>query len=127
MIKKIETKLAPKAIGPYSQAIEVGKLVFISGQLPVDYATNNLTVDDIKQQTAMSLDNMQAILNEGKMKLNNVVKTTVYLKDMNDFKEMNEVYANYFSAPYPARVCIQVAALPMGALVEIEAIAEKVD
>ena len=124
MKKVIETKMAPAAIGPYSQAIKTsGELLFISGQIPVDYRTGEFAGEDIKTQTKQVILNLQAILAESGATLSHVVKTTVFLQDINDFSEMNEVYNEFFPTPYPARSSIAVAALPKGAKVEIEAIA----
>ena len=124
MKKVIETKMAPAAIGPYSQAIKTsGELLFISGQIPVDYKTGEFAGEDIKTQTKQVILNLQAILAESSATLSHVVKTTVFLQDINDFAEMNEVYNEFFPTPYPARSSIAVAALPKGAKVEIEAIA----
>lgn len=119
----IESKLAPEAIGPYSQAVAVDKTLYISGQLPVDGKTSQLVEQDIKKQTVAALDNMSYILSEAGLDFKHVVKTTVFLANMNDFVEMNKVYGEYFKSPFPARICVEVAKLPMGALVEIEAIA----
>jgi 2-iminobutanoate/2-iminopropanoate deaminase len=131
MKKIINTELAPKAIGPYSQAIETsaelkGELLFISGQLPVVPETGKLASgsDEISAQAHQSLKNIQSILMVSGKKLSDVVKTTVYLKDMNDFEKFNKVYCQYFTGDFPARSCFQVAKLPQNALVEIEAIAE---
>ena len=124
MKQVIETKMAPAAIGPYSQAIKTsGELLFISGQIPVDYRTGEFAGEDIKKQTKQVILNLQAILAESDATLSHVVKTTVFLQDINDFAEMNEVYNEFFPTPYPARSSIAVAALPKGAKVEIEAIA----
>ncbi len=120
----IHTPNAPAAIGPYSQAIEVGNLIFVSGQIPVDPATGAFAGDDITSQTHQSLKNLRAILEEAGSGLDKVAKTTVFLKDMNDFAAMNAVYAQYFSEPYPARAAVQVGRLPKDALVEIECVAE---
>lgn len=120
----IHTPNAPAAIGPYSQAIEVGDLIFVSGQIPVDPATGAFAGDTIELQTHQSLKNLKAILEEAGSGLGKVVKTTVFLRDMNDFAAMNAVYAQYFSEPYPARAAVQVGRLPKDALVEIECIAE---
>nr|MBQ6241720.1 RidA family protein [Lachnospiraceae bacterium] len=120
----IHTPHAPAAIGPYSQAIEVGNLIFVSGQIPVDPATGAFAGDDITSQTHQSLKNLRAILEEAGSGLDKVAKTTVFLKDMNDFAAMNAVYAQYFSEPYPARAAVQVGRLPKDALVEIECVAE---
>lgn len=125
-MKVISTQKAPAAIGPYSQAIQVGTLVYTSGQIPIDPATGTFVDGGIKEQTRQSLTNVKAILNEAGLDLNNVVKTTVFLADMNDFAEMNSVYAEFFIEPYPARSAVAVKTLPKGALVEIEVIAEAV-
>ena len=119
----IATTQAPAAIGPYSQAIEAGGLVFVSGQLPIDPATGEFAQGGIKELTRQSLENMKAILATAGRTLDNVVKTTVFLADMADFAEMNEVYAEYFQAPFPARSAVAVNTLPKGARVEIECIA----
>ena len=118
----IATTQAPAAIGPYSQAIEAGGLVFVSGQLPIDPATGEFAQGGIKELTRQSLENMKAILATAGRTLDNVVKTTVFLADMADFAEMNEVYAEYFQAPFPARSAVAVKTLPKGARVEIECI-----
>ena len=120
----ISTTTAPAAIGPYSQAIKVGELVFVSGQLPIDPATGAFAEGGIKELTRQSLTNMKAILEEAGTSMANVVKTTVFLADMNDFAAMNEVYAEFFAAPFPARSAVAVKTLPKGALVEIECIAQ---
>ncbi|MDD6498701.1 MAG: RidA family protein [Bacteroidales bacterium] len=120
----ISTTNAPAAIGPYSQAIKVGELVFVSGQLPIDPATGAFAEGGIKELTRQSLTNMKAILEEAGTSMANVVKTTVFLADMNDFAAMNEVYAEFFTAPFPARSAVAVKTLPKGALVEIECIAQ---
>lgn len=123
MKKVIATTNAPAAIGPYSQAIEANGIVFVSGQLPVNPATGEFAEGGIKELTAQSLTNMKAILAEAGLTLDNVVKTTVFLADMADFAEMNEVYAQYFQAPFPGRSAVAVKTLPKGARVEIECIA----
>lgn len=120
----ISTKEAPAAIGPYSQAIQVGNLVYTSGQIPIDPVTNVFVPGGIKEQTRQSLTNVKAILEEVGLTMNNVVKTTVFMADMNDFADMNSVYAEFFSEPYPARSAVAVKTLPKGALVEIEVVAE---
>ena len=123
-MKPIKTSNAPEAIGPYSQAVDSGAgLVFLSGQLPIDPATGAFPEGGVKEQTRQSLLNVAAILREAGLGLGNVVKTTVYLSDMGDFATMNGVYAEFFSAPFPARSAVAVKALPKGALVEIECIA----
>lgn len=122
----IHTKLAPEAIGPYSQAIHVKNLVFTSGQIPIDPATGAFVEGGIKEQTRQSLLNVKAILENAGTSMDNVIKTTVFLTDMNDFADMNSVYAEFFNAPYPARSAVAVKTLPKGALVEIEVIAETI-
>ena len=124
-MKAISTNMAPAAIGPYSQAIEVGNLVFTSGQLPIDPATGAFPEGGIKEQARQSLLNIQTILKEVGLTMNNVVKTTVFMADMGDFADMNAVYAEFFSEPYPARSAVAVKTLPKGAMVEIEVVAEK--
>ncbi len=124
-MKAISTQKAPAAIGPYSQAIQVGNLVFTSGQIPIDPATGVFVEGGIKEQTRQSLSNVKAILEEVGLTMSNVVKTTVFMADMNDFAAMNSVYAEFFAEPYPARSAVAVKTLPKGALVEIEVIAEK--
>ena len=116
---------APAAIGPYSQAICTGDTLYISGQLGLDPATGSFAADEIKVQTRQSLQNIEAILGEAGFEMRDVVKTTVLLKDMGEFTAMNEVYAEFFAEPYPARAAFQVAALPKGGRVEIEAVAHK--
>ena len=111
------------AAGPYNQAVRIGHLLFSSGQIPLDPATGNLVAGDIKAQTQRVLENIKAILEDQKLTFANVVKTTVFLTSLADFAGMNEVYAKYFTADYPARSTVQVAALPKGANVEIEVIA----
>ena len=123
-MKAISTKKAPAAIGPYSQAIRVGNLVYTSGQIPINPATGAFVEGGIKEQTRQSLTNVKAILEEAGTSLANVVKTTVFMADMADFADMNSVYAEFFTEPYPARSAIAVKTLPKGALVEIEVIAE---
>lgn len=123
-MKPISTDKAPAAIGPYSQAIDSGAgLVFLSGQLPIDPATGAFPEGGIREQTRQSILNAQAILQEAGLALTSVVKTTVFLADMGDFAAMNEVYAQFFTSPFPARSAVAVKTLPKGALVEIECIA----
>lgn len=124
-MKVVNTNKAPKAIGPYSQAIEANGLIITSGQLPIDPATGEFAPGGIKEQTRQSLTNAKAILEEVGIGLGNVMKTTVFLSDMNDFAAMNEVYAEFFSEPFPARSAIAVKTLPKNALVEVECIAAK--
>ena len=119
----IQTSGAPAAIGPYSQGIAAGNTAYVSGQLPIDPATGEFAGPDIASQTRRSLQNVEAILAAQGMGMKDVVKTTVLLADIADFAAMNEVYGEFFSAPYPARAAFQVAALPKGARVEIEAVA----
>ena len=123
-MKAISTKKAPAAIGPYSQAIRVGNLVYTSGQISIDPATGAFVEGGIKEQTRQSLTNVRAILAEAGLAMSDVVKTTVFMADMNDFAEMNAVYAEFFAEPYPARSAVAVKTLPKGALVEIEVVAE---
>ena len=123
-MKAIHTDKAPKAIGPYSQAIEAGGLVFVSGQLPVNPTTGEFAEGGIKDQPRQSLTNAQQVLQAAGTDLSRVVKTTVFLSDMDNFGAMNEVYAEFFSQPFPARSAFAVRTLPKGALVEIECIAE---
>lgn len=123
-MKSIQTQKAPAAIGPYSQAVDSGTgLIFVSGQLPIDPSTGAFPEGGIKEQTRQSITNAQAILEACGLSLGNVVKTTVFLADMADFGAMNEVYAQFFSAPFPARSAVAVKTLPKGALVEVECIA----
>ena len=125
-MKQINTDKAPAAIGPYSQAIDSGAgLVFVSGQLPIDPATGAFPEGGVKEQTKQSLLNAKAIREMAGLNLSAVVKTTVFLADMGDFAAMNEVYAQFFSAPFPARSAVAVKTLPKGALVEIECIAAR--
>ena len=114
---------APKAIGPYSQAIRAGQLLFLSGQVPIDPATGQLVSGDIAAQTRRVFDNLAAVLKAGGRSFGDVVRTTVFLADMNDFAAVNEVYGQYFEEPYPARATVQVARLPKDARVEIDLIA----
>ncbi len=121
-MKVVSTANAPAAIGPYSQALDLGNMVFVSGQIPVDPATG-LMADNIADQARQSLANLKAILAEAGLTMKDVVKTVVFLADLNDFAAVNEVYAQAFEAPDPARSCVQVAGIPKGARVEIECIA----
>lgn len=124
-MKAIQTDKAPAAIGPYSQAIEAYGLVFASGQLPINPVTGQLAEDDIQAQTRQSLLNVQAILQAAGTDLCHVVKTTVFLSDIANFGAMNEIYAQFFQSPFPARSAVAVRDLPKGALVEIEVVAAK--
>ena len=120
-IKAVSTVNAPAAIGPYSQAIAAGDFVYLSGQLGVDPATGNLE-NGVEAQAERAIANMKAILAEAGLDISRVIKTTVFLKDMGDFAAVNAIYAKHFRQPYPARSCVQVAELPKGGLVEIEAV-----
>jgi len=123
MKKVIATPKAPAAIGPYSQGIDGGSVVITSGQIPLDPATGAFAADDIAGQTRQCLKNVGAVLAEAGLGMENIIKTTVFLKDMNDFAAMNEVYATFFPGEPPARSAVEVGRLPKDALVEIEAIA----
>jgi len=120
----INPKTAPAPIGPYSKGVECKGFIFVGGQLPVDPKTEKLVEGGIKEQTKQSLENVKAILEAGGSSLEKVVKTTVYLKDINDFNEMNEIYKQFFKKNFPARATVQIARLPRDALIEKEAIAE---
>ena len=119
----VSSQDAPKAIGPYSQAVRAGQLLFVSGQVPLDPATGQIVDGDIAAQTRRVFDNLGAVLKAGGRSFADVVRTTVFLADMNDFAAVNEVYGRYFSEPYPARATVQVARLPKDARVEIDVIA----
>lgn len=123
--KVLHTEKAPAAIGPYSQAIEVNGFVFASGQIPINPATGELVQGDIKDQTRQAFTNASEVMKAAGLDMSHVVKTTVFLADMNDFAAMNEVYATFFTAPFPARSAVAVKTLPKGALVEVECIAVK--
>ncbi|EJC13082.1 endoribonuclease L-PSP, putative [Helicobacter pylori Hp P-23] len=123
MKEVIHSTLAPKAIGPYSQAIATSDLVFVSGQLGIDVSTGEFKGADIHSQTMQSMENIKAILKEAGLGMDSVVKTTILLKSLDDFSVVNGIYGSYFKEPYPARATFQVAKLPKDALVEIEAIA----
>ncbi|GAA7900613.1 RidA family protein [Helicobacter pylori] len=125
MKEVIHSTLAPKAIGPYSQAIATNDLVFVSGQLGIDASTGEFKGTDIHSQTTQSMENIKAILKEAGLGMDSVVKTTILLKSLDDFAVVNEIYGSYFTEPYPARATFQVVKLPKDALVEIEAIAIK--
>ena len=119
----VSTDKAPKAVGPYSQAINTGPLVFVSGQLPIDPATGTLIDGDIQEQTRQVLQNIKQVLNAAGSSLDKIVKTTVFIKDMNNFSKMNQAYAEFFPDDPPARACVEVARLPKDVSVEIEAVA----
>ena len=125
MKKVISSPLAPAAVGPYSQAIQAGDTLYVSGQLPIDAATGQFPGGGVKEQLHQVFKNLGHVLSEAGYSFDNVVKTTVYLQNMSDFGTLNEVYSQYFKEPYPARVAFQVAALPKGALAEAEVIAVK--
>ena len=124
MKQVISTPKAPAAIGPYSQAIRVGNLIYTSGQIPINPATGQFVEGGIKEQTRQSLTNVKAILEEAGTSMANVIKTTVFMADTADFADMNGIYAEFFAEPFPARSAVAVKTLPKGALVEIEVIAE---
>jgi 2-iminobutanoate/2-iminopropanoate deaminase len=123
MKQAVSSPDAPKAIGPYSQAVRAGQLLFVSGQVPLDPATGQIVAGDIETQTRRVFDNLAAVLKAGGRSFADVVRTTVFLADMNDFTAVNDVYGTYFSTPYPARATVQVARLPKDARVEIDLIA----
>ncbi|MDI6764421.1 MAG: RidA family protein [Thermodesulfobacteriota bacterium] len=123
MKKVIQTEKAPKPIGPYSQAIRAGNFIFLSGQIPIDPKTGELVKGDIRQQTQKVLENIRGVLESQGLGMQDVVKVNIFLKDMGNFNEMNEVYATYFSSSPPARSTVEVAKLPRNADIEIEAIA----
>ncbi len=124
-MKEISTERAPAAIGPYSQAIDVGDKVITSGIIPVIPSTGEINGKDAPSQARQAFENLAALLEDAGTGIDKVVKTTVFIKDMNDFAKINEVYAEFFTKPYPARSCVEVARLPKDVLIEIEAIAEK--
>lgn len=121
----ISTEKAPQAIGPYSQAIEVNGMIYTSGMIPINPATGLLVTGSVTEQATQALSNLKALVEAAGSSMDKVVKTTVFIKDMNDFGKINEVYANYFTGNYPARSCVEVARLPKDVLIEIEAIAIK--
>lgn len=125
MKKAISTDKAPQAIGPYSQAIEFNNMVYTSGVIPVNPATNELVTGSIEEQAEQAIGNLAALLKEAGSSVEQVIKTTVFIKDMNDFGKVNEIYARYFTKDCPARSCVEVARLPKDVLIEIEAIAYK--
>lgn len=121
-MKIVSTDNAPAAIGPYSQGLDAGNIVFVSGQIPIDPKTG-LMAETVEEQAAQSLNNVKNILAAAGLSMSNVIKTSVFLSDLSDFAAVNKVYEGFFSKPYPARSCVQVAAIPKGAKVEIECIA----
>lgn len=124
-MERISTDKAPSAIGPYSQAIAAGSQIYTSGQIPIDPQTGAIVSPDIERQTRQVLDNLRNILEASGSSLSRVIKTTVFIKDMDDFQKINAIYAAYFTEPYPARSCVEVARLPRDVLIEIEAVAER--
>jgi len=121
-MKSVSTEKAPAAIGPYSQAIDTGETVYVSGQIPVNPETGEIP-ESIEDQAAQSFTNLRNILESAGLSIGNVAKTTVFITDMNDFAKVNEVYSEFFKEPYPARSCVQVSALPKGVRIETECIA----
>jgi 2-iminobutanoate/2-iminopropanoate deaminase len=121
-MKTINTQNAPAAVGPYSQAISVGGFLFVSGQIPLDPKTQKIVSGGIKEQTKQSLKNLEAIVKEAGLSLKDIVRCGIFIKDMNDFAAVNEIYAEFFSEHKPARACVEVSRLPKDALIEIEAI-----
>lgn len=122
-MNEIKTNNAPAAIGPYSQAIKIGGMLFTSGQIPIDPSTGNIP-DGVEAQAEQALTNVKNLIEASGASIDNVVKTTVFIKDMNDFTKINEIYAKYFTEPFPARSCVEVARLPKDVLLEIETIVE---
>lgn len=125
MKKIISTDKAPQAIGPYSQAIEVNDLIFTSGVIPINPATGELVTGTVEEQADQAIKNLVALLEASGSSAEKVIKTTVFIKNMDDFGKINEIYAKYFTGDYPARSCVEVARLPKDVLIEIEAIAQK--
>ncbi len=125
MVKAISTDKAPAAIGPYSQAIECGDMIYTSGMIPIDPATGDLVTGNVEAQAEQAISNLEALLSAAGSSIEKVVKTVVFISDMEDFGKINEVYAKHFQEPFPARSCVQVARLPKDVAIEIEAIAVK--
>ena len=125
MKKVISTPKAPAAIGPYSQAIEINDMIFTSGIIPINPANGTLVDGSIEEQTKQVFDNMKGLLEDAGSSLDKIIKTTVFIKNMNDFSRINEVYASYFTGDFPSRSCVEVARLPKDVLIEVEAIAYK--
>lgn len=121
-LKSVKSENAPKVLGPYSPAVKLGDFVYLSGQIPVDPATNEVVEGGIEAQTHQVMRNLAAVLAEMGLGLRHMVKTTIYCTDLNDFEKINEVYGSYLEEPFPARSCVQVAALPKGVNIEIDAI-----
>lgn len=122
-VTEIQTEKAPAAVGPYSQAIKAGDFIYTSGQIPLDPTSGAIVPGDIAIQAKQVLKNLSAVLEASGIRLSDVIKTTVFLRDMNDFAKVNEVYAGFFSVPFPARSCVEVSRLPKDVLIEIEAVA----
>jgi 2-iminobutanoate/2-iminopropanoate deaminase len=120
---EIKTENAPKAVGPYSQAIRAGGFIFASGQIPLDPQSGAVVAGDVTVQAAQALTNLKSVLGAAGASLGDVVKTTVFIRDMNDFAKVNEIYASFFQVPFPARSCVEVSRLPKDVLVEVEAVA----
>lgn len=125
MKKIVETDLCPKAVGPYSQSVMVKDFLFTSGQIGIDPAKGEIVAGGIKAQTRQVIENLKNLLSEAGLTLNEVIKSTIFITDMNDFSEINEIYAEYFKESLPARACVEVSKLPKEALIEIEVIAHK--
>ena len=125
--KIISTDKAPKAIGPYSQAVEVGEFLFLSGQIPIDPSTGDMVEGDFQAQTRRVMENLKAVLESRGLRMESVVKTTIFLTDMGKFSQVNEIYGSYFSENPPARSTVQVGGLPRGAAIEVEAVALTTD
>jgi len=121
--QSIETERAPSAIGPYSQAVVAGEILYVSGQIPLDPRTGEIVAGGLPAQTTRVLDNLKAVVDAAGGTMGNVVKVTIYLTDMQQFAVVNEIYASYFSSPFPARACVEVSALPKGVEIEMDAIA----
>lgn len=124
-MKAINSTKAPSAIGPYSQAIDLGDVIFLSGQIPIDVTTGKFVSEDIKSQTRQVMENIQHVVQEAGLEMSNIVKTTILLQSMDDFAVVNDIYGEYFSLPFPARATFEVSKLPLGALIEIESIAKR--
>ncbi|MGI8316887.1 RidA family protein [Halobacillus mangrovi] len=124
MIKQVKTKKAPSAVGPYSQAVISNGQVYLSGMLPLNSDSGEITGDTVAEQTKQILDNITGLLEEINLHLTDVIKTTIFLDSMNDFQQVNDIYGDYFSNHKPARSCVEVSAIPKGALIEIEVIAQ---
>ena len=123
MMRSVKTNKAPAAIGPYSQAIVIGNMVYTAGQIPISPDTGSIVSEDITEQTKQALENLSEVLKASGTKLSNIIKTTVYITDMTLFSHMNAVYEKYFVEPYPARSCVEVSKLPKDVMIEIEAVA----